>query len=139
MTTNTEAPTIVVGVDASSGSAAAVTWADRYAEATGGRLLLLTAWAWPRMYGLPMVVDAWDPQGDAQRVLASAAAAASLPADRVETRVVEGVASTKLIEACAGADLLVVGSHGHGSDRSLLGSSASHGNRGWNKKNGRLN
>lgn len=122
MSTSIDVPTVVVGVDASPASTAALAWATRYVEATGGRLLLLTAWAWPRMYGMSMMVDGWDPRADAQRVVAAAASSTGLAADRVETRVVEGRAGAALLDACADADLLVVGRHDHGHDRLLLGS-----------------
>jgi nucleotide-binding universal stress UspA family protein len=50
-------------------------------------------------------------------------------ADQVEirSRVIEGNAADVLLDAAAGADLLVVGSHGHGGFmRALLGSVGQH-------------
>src|SRR5664279_4672722 len=47
-------PLIVVGVDGSAESLKAVDWAVAYAKATGGTLELLTTWARPLSYGLPL-------------------------------------------------------------------------------------
>jgi nucleotide-binding universal stress UspA family protein len=124
---NTASPTVVVGVDGSPASTAALAWADSYAKATGGQLRVVTAWAWPRMYGMPMVVDGWDPKAAAERVVKEAAATTSLPTDRIETAVVEGRAADVLLAACHDADLLVVGTHGHRHlDTVLLGSVSNH-------------
>lgn len=116
-------PVVVVGVDGSPCSDDAILWAALYAEATGGRLRVVTAWSWPKMYGLTMKVDAWDPRGDAEGVAEKAAAAVTLPADRVEVRVGEGRAADVILGECEQADLLVLGAHAHGAaDRFLLGS-----------------
>lgn len=116
-------PVVVVGVDGSPCSDDATQWAASYAEATGGQLHLVTAWSWPKMYGLTMKVDAWDPQRDAQRVADRAAASVALPSDRVDVRVGKGPAADVILAECDRADLLVLGAHAHGaSDRLLLGS-----------------
>ena len=113
-------PLIVVGVDGSSHSAKAVAWALEHARATGGSVELTIAWAWPVMYGLPIVVDGIDPAADAQAIVEKAAVGADLPADRLRTNVVRGAAATVLVHRSREADLLVVGSRGHGGFGELL-------------------
>ena len=116
-------PVVMVGADGSPCSDDALHWAASYAEATGGRLRVVTAWSWPKMYGLTMQVDAWDPRGDAQRVAEKAAASAALPSDRVSVTVGQGRAADVILAEADNADLLVLGAHAHGpADRLLLGS-----------------
>jgi nucleotide-binding universal stress UspA family protein len=57
----------------------------------------------------------------AEALLAEAVAEATAAGDvTIEQRVVEGPAATALIEAAKGAELLVVGSRGHGGFTGLL-------------------
>ncbi|HTR71082.1 MAG TPA: universal stress protein [Mycobacteriales bacterium] len=116
-------PVVVVGIDGSPSAQAALAWADSYATSTNATLRLVTSWAWPRMYGLLMVVDGLDLEGRAREVLAEAAASATIAPERIETMAVEGAAGEVLLDASKDADLLVVGSEGErGLDRVALGS-----------------
>ena len=121
---------IVVGVDGSASSKAALAWAVRQAGLTGAAVDVVTAWEFPSFFPAP-----WPPDlgGDwkelAQRVAAEAVAELPDSARRAEirTRVGEGNAAQVLLDASDGADLLVVGSRGHGGfAEALLGSTGQH-------------
>jgi nucleotide-binding universal stress UspA family protein len=61
---------IVVGVDGSACSIAALDWALRQAELTGAVVEALTMWEWPNTYGVALVVpEGYDPEADARTVL----------------------------------------------------------------------
>ena len=108
---------IVVGVDGSPSSLDALSWAARQAEMTAARLEVLTTWEWPSSYGWAVPVpDDVDPEGDIRGTLDGALAPlrAAHPGVAVEARVVNGHPAPALVEASKGADLLVVGSRGHG-------------------------
>lgn len=120
---------IVVGVDGSPSSVRALTWAVRQAGRTGAVVDAICAWQYPVSYGWA-IGDA-----DAQiSVLASeslekAVEQARRADESVEIRmhVVEQNPAQALINAAKGADLLVVGSRGHGGFTGmLLGSVSQH-------------
>lgn len=116
---------IVVGVDGSESSKQALRWAIRQAELTGGSVDAVTAWHYPSTYGLAPVADGADLEGDAKQILTEALAEVSdlAPEVRVEPLIAEGHPATVLLQAAKGADLLVIGSRGHGGFTSaLLGS-----------------
>jgi nucleotide-binding universal stress UspA family protein len=111
-----ESGLIVVGVDGSPSSVAALIWAARQARSTGGRLLLVTSWRYPRPYGFELPdLGGWRPDESAAQAQRDAMAqAGDLLADLdVRTELVEGDPATSLLKAAAGATLLVVGSRGH--------------------------
>jgi len=121
---------IVVGVDGSGSSRSALAWAVGQASATRGVLDVVTAWE------VPLAIrDPWPPglttdfEGLAKSAQAQALESVSGKTGQVEirTKVVEGNAADVLLDAAVGADLLVVGSHGHGGFmRALLGSVGQH-------------
>jgi nucleotide-binding universal stress UspA family protein len=113
-------PLIVVGVDGSPQSQKAVAWGIEQATKTGGTLELLIAWARPVSYGLPLVVAGLDPEAQAREIVEKAATDVGLPANRVIISVVHGAAPAILVERSSQADLLVVGSRGHGGFAELL-------------------
>ena len=120
-------PLVLVGVDGSEESANAVEWAARYATQTGGTLELLIAWYWPPSYGYPMAISGYDPEAIARGVVEKASAELSLPPERLRVTVVGGPPAQQLVAASARADLLVVGSRGHGGFVGLLlGSVGAH-------------
>ena len=63
----TPAPRIVVGVDGSASSVAALNWAAHQADLTGARLEAVTAWQWPSKYQWMRTPPDYDPAGDAQK------------------------------------------------------------------------
>jgi nucleotide-binding universal stress UspA family protein len=116
---------IVVGVDGFESSAAALRWAIHQAKLTGAVVEAVTAWHVPPSSGLVAVTDMPDYQDDARMILTEAIAETCMldPDVEVRPRVVEGRAGAVLAEAAEGADLLVVGSRGHGGlAEALLGS-----------------
>lgn len=124
--TTTPSNTVVVGVDGSDCSRAAVRWAEEFARLRGGSLKLVTAWHWPTSYGTPIAFEGFNPQEDAEKVVEAAAADVDLPIDRIHVHVAQGAAGDVLVRASEGAAALVVGTRGHGAvTGALLGSTSS--------------
>ena len=120
-----EAPRIVVGVDGFESSRAALRWAIRQAGLTWAVVEAVTAWQIPVGTGLVPPADMPDYADDARMVLTEAINETCTVDPEVEIypRVVEGRAAPVLVDAAEGADLLVVGSRGHGGlAGTLLGS-----------------
>ena len=122
---------IVVGVDGSQSSLAALRWAVRQAGLTGAPLEIVSAWEWPASYlgwEAPDPPD-YDPADEAQRQLDKAVSAVLTPGDAIEVRrsVIEGHPAPVLEALSRTADLVVVGSHGHRELAGmLLGSVSEH-------------
>lgn len=121
---------IVVGVDGSVPSKAALAWAVRQARLTGATVQAVIAWEPPVAYGYPMTVaPAVSYEELAADVARSAIAQVCGRGDAVKitSKVAEGNAAQVLLEASQKADLLVVGSRGHGGFvEALLGSVGQH-------------
>ncbi len=124
---------IVVGVDGSKSSDSALRWAIRQAGVTGAAVDAVNAWYYPDMAGAGMaaggMVPTYDPREIAAKIAADAVSSALDPASEVpvRTRIAQGNAAQVLLDASAGADLLVVGSRGHGGfAEALLGSVSQH-------------
>lgn len=121
---------IVVGVDGSPSSREALRWALRQAALTGAVVDAVTAWRDPSSYG----GYAWLVEDTAYRDLAAKALSESVSATvapdsgvSVRQLVVQGHPARVLLDAARGADLLVVGSRGHGGiTGGLLGSVGQH-------------
>lgn len=127
-------PRIVVGVDGSASSITAMRWAMRQAELTGTSVDAVIAWHYPVAaagYGWAPVgmEQTYDFQEVAEKLLADAISNAVDPASEVSVRshVIEGIPARVLLDAAAGAELVVVGSRGHGGlAEALLGSVSQH-------------
>jgi len=121
---------IVVGVDGSVSSQAALAWAVRQAHLTGAVVEAVTAWQFPSAYGYPVPTLDTDFEELATKTVKDAIAgvlAGDDAAHSIRYKVVEGNAARVLIDESAGADLLVVGSRGHGGFvEALLGSTGQH-------------
>ncbi len=131
-----DAPRIVVGVDGSRSSRAALRWAVRQAARTGGTVDAVTAYqvpagvsgyAWGQ--GPVGVDDTAEREAEARKGLDAVLSEEIKPDDsyRVIARVINGHPAEVLLSASADADLLVVGSRGHGAfAEALLGSVSQH-------------
>lgn len=123
---------VVVGVDGSELSEAAVDFALQMASDVREPLLALHAWSDPAQMGpgvmMPLVYDPVLVAEEERLVLAESMAgwAEKYPDVEIHQKVVRGHSVKSLVDASDGARLLVVGSRGHGAVRSLLGS-VSHG------------
>lgn len=118
---------VVVGVDGSEGSLAALKWAVDYAARADASLVLVTAWHWPMSYGVPLAYDGFDPEEEARKVVEAVKVDVPLPLDRVQTVVEQGHPGDVLIKVAKGAALLVVGTRGHGGlSGALLGSTSGY-------------
>ena len=121
---------IVVGVDGSEPSLKALRWAAQQARLTGATLRVLTTWEVATGTGwVPTFPVDYDPQAVARQAL-DEAVTETIGADpdvAVERIVKEGHAAPILLAAAKDADLLVVGSHGHGAFAGMLiGSVSEH-------------
>jgi nucleotide-binding universal stress UspA family protein len=118
-------PRIVVGVDGFESSKAALRWAIHQAKLTGAVVEAVTAWHVPPSTGVIPMADMPDYRDDAQSVLAEAVAEMCTTDTEVEVcpRVLAGRAAQVLMAEAEGAELLVLGSRGHGGlAEALLGS-----------------
>lgn len=119
--------TIVVGIDGSEPSHVAFDWALELADALGADLRVVTAWEVPYHWAEGYNVMWYD---DREELGASARESAKVTVtdwlgDRkhpahVTVEAVEGPPALALLDAAAGADLLVVGARGRGGFKSLL-------------------
>lgn len=109
---------IVVGVDGSPASVKALEWALGQAEATGASVEAVQAWEVPVMYGTGMMVlpggEEFDKAAKQSLEAAVGQASRTRPGVPVETHAVGGHPAKTLLDMAADADLLVVGSRGHG-------------------------
>jgi nucleotide-binding universal stress UspA family protein len=124
---------VVVGVDGSPESVAALVWAGRYASATGSRIRAVHAWHYPTVAGLPPEGKAPEPvtaeveQRMREDVTNAMFDAHTDPDLQVETDIVYGHPVEALVRESAAADLLVIGHRGHGAFPGLhIGSVAVH-------------
>ncbi|MCA2219288.1 universal stress protein [Jidongwangia harbinensis] len=117
---------IVVGVDGSPSSKAALRWAIAYAGRTGVRVQALISWEVPAYYGMGTVFPYEDLATAAGKILSASiqdALGNGEPDVPVLESVVAGHPAQELIDMSAHAALLVVGSRGHGAfTGTLLGS-----------------
>ena len=113
-------PPVVVGVDGSDESVAALRWAVRYAAATGTPVWALLAWHYPTVAGQPPVGHAPEAvneevEAEEKATLAKAIgkAAQDAPGVHIEGKIRYGHPAEVLIEESGHADVLVVGRRGH--------------------------
>jgi nucleotide-binding universal stress UspA family protein len=124
------APRIVVGVDGSPSSRTALRWALRQAKLTNGTVDAVMAWEIPMVfqsYGMaPVYVEEEGSfEENAKKTIEAVISEETESADsqRVMSRVIKGHPAQVLLDVATGADLLVVGSRGHGGfAEALLGS-----------------
>ena len=117
-----ETPRVVVGVDGSDQSIAALRRGVRFATSLGGELEAVIAWHFPRDGFLYPPMTQWSPERDAETVVRTAADTVfgdSWP-DWFKIVVLQGTPAGVLIDHSVGAELLIVGSRGHGGIAGLL-------------------
>ncbi|MEE1786711.1 universal stress protein [Streptomyces sp. SP17BM10] len=121
---------IVVGVDGSPSSVDALRWAVGQARLEDAVVEALNVWQPPVTNGWSVPITAYeDLPGIARTILDDSVAAVRGSGAPVEirTRVLAGGAASCLLDAAGGAELLVVGSRGHGGFAgALLGSVSQH-------------
>ncbi len=109
---------IVVGIDGSEPSRHALRWALTYAALINAEVEAVMAWSYPVNYGVAGLPVDWSPEADARAVLDRTVASVTDVA--VTKKVIEGNASQVLLDETKDAQLLVVGSRGHGGFAGLL-------------------
>ena len=125
--TSSDSFVVVVGVDGSEQSLAALAWAITEARLRQGRIRVITAWYYPPLaseVGDGVIDESFKQAAEQVQARAlSVVADAGVPATG---QVVENSPATALLHAAGDADLLVVGSRGHGAFTGLrLGSVSS--------------
>jgi nucleotide-binding universal stress UspA family protein len=122
MTTHTT-PTarIVVGVDGSPASIQALRWAMAQAELTSANVQAVLTWETPGQAGFDIYSAVVDWADLARRTLEIALKEAGDGAPlSIETLLLQGHPAKVLVDVSAGAQLLVVGSRGHGGFAGLM-------------------
>ncbi|QUH02999.1 universal stress protein [Saccharopolyspora erythraea] len=115
---------IVVGVDGSSSSKAALQWAVGQAALTGARVRAVVAWEFPAFYsweGGPMPPEEFEQT--ARKGLNDVVDEVERETDqpvRIDREIMHGHSAQVLLDAARNAELLVVGSRGHGSFYGVL-------------------
>lgn len=121
MVESTIAPNrIVVGVDGSDSSFEALRWAARLGVATGATIEAVTAWHYPN-YVMDGLGD-HRPDQDAATIVGDAVVSvfgSDVPFGLTQ-RSEQGPPARVLLEASRGAEMLIVGSRGHGGFAGLL-------------------
>lgn len=116
-----EVASIVVGVDGSAPSLLALRWAGALAPLLKARIRAVTCWQFQIAVGtfIPVI---WDPEEEARKVCAAAVDAAfdGAPPAGLEMVAAQGQAAKVLVEESRQAQLVVVGSRGHGGFEGLL-------------------
>lgn len=121
--TSTRSFVIVVGFDGSEHSQTALSWAMDEARQRNGQLRLITAWNKPPMAWYPAVLET--AAGEIAAEESPEHIAGTLQAEALKSAADEGVAASgqavnsdspasAILDAAKDADLVVVGSRGHG-------------------------
>jgi nucleotide-binding universal stress UspA family protein len=115
--TDTRTPSIVVGVDGSESSVRAVRWAAEQAQLTKATITAVIAWQTPPGAGFGNMLAMRDA---ADTVVDDVVNKAAYPDVLVTKKYQQGSPAAVLIEASKDADLLVVGTRGHGGFAGML-------------------
>lgn len=117
---NAAADRVIVGVDGSASSIAALRYAARIADALGAPLEAVTTWSSPP-FADTYLVPSWSPKDDARSVLDAAVEQAfGAEPPPLKRTVLLGPAAGVLIGLSRRAGMLVLGSRGHGGFAGLL-------------------
>ena len=108
---------VVVGVDGSDNSVAALKWATTYAKLTGARVRAITTWEFPALPDTSGMVTMPPPDvlaGSAEAILDESIRKAGIGTEvEISRTIIEGHPARVLLEQSAGAAVLVVGRRGH--------------------------
>lgn len=115
-------PLIVVGVDGSAASVAALREGAKLVDMMNGRLTAVTCWSVPQFYAESIDFDNGPFEHDAQlqqeaAIVQAFGSCATRPCDSELRR---GRPATELVAASRDASLLIVGTRGHGEFVQLL-------------------
>jgi len=112
---------IIVGVDGSASSVAALRYAAGLADALDAPLEVVTTWYYSSITGAELVIE-WTPEIVAEDTLAKTIAKAfsDSPPTRLIRTVAGGMPAATLIEMSKNCQMLVVGNRGHGGFVGLL-------------------
>ena len=111
---------IVVGVDGSEQSLSALHWAVEEARLRHGQLRVITAWHYPPVPSTVEDSGLNDSFHVAERIQADALQTVNADGVQIEKVTVRNLPAEALLDATKDADLVVVGSRGHGGFASLL-------------------
>jgi nucleotide-binding universal stress UspA family protein len=119
---------IVVGVDHSAGAKEALRFALEEAKFRQATLRVVHAWRFGSLAAPGIERSLTTPGGETEELRRAAGAALNATIEvtgdagevEIERRLVEGTPAAVLVEESSGADLLVVGSRGHGGFAHLL-------------------
>ncbi|HZY77295.1 MAG TPA: universal stress protein [Jatrophihabitantaceae bacterium] len=129
MENNSTQPFVVVGIDGSDASKQALRWARSFAAMLRADVKAVAVWHLPYGYGAIALPQDWNPKYDTEELLFDAVTevvGGTLPHD-LHLVIREGNPAKELLDAAKGAELIVVGSRGHGGFAGmLLGSVSSH-------------
>jgi nucleotide-binding universal stress UspA family protein len=131
MTNQSELPAgrIIVGVDGSDESKAALRWAAQQARYTDSSVHVVTSWQLPLGFGFAAFPEDYDPEADAKQVLDEVIQEVLGDKPDIDVRriVEEGQPAATLLKLSKDARALVVGSRGRGGFAGmLLGSTSQH-------------
>ncbi|HEX9087783.1 MAG TPA: universal stress protein [Arthrobacter sp.] len=112
---------IVVGVDGSASSQAAMDWAVEEARLRNGHVVALSAWHYP--YVSDALGQVWEYEGfeeDARSILEEELERVGDRGVGITGSLIQGTPASALVDASQQADLVVVGSHGRGGFTGML-------------------
>jgi nucleotide-binding universal stress UspA family protein len=118
---------VVVGVDASPASDAALAWACEEGRLRGSRVVALHVIVVPyELPRIPIDVPVGELEREGQQVLDDALARAPTDGVALEPQLLEGAPGELLVEASESAELVVVGTRRHGGLASFVLGSVSN-------------
>ena len=111
---------VVVGVDGSEQSLSALHWAVDEARLRHGQVRIITAWHYPPVPSTVEDSGMNDSLHAAERIQADALQTVNAEGVQIEKITARTLPAEALLDASKDADLVVVGSRGHGGFASLL-------------------